>query len=73
MDGASVQKTSLAFFHSLCGGELFNKVCEEDYLTETEACSYIKQVLSAMDYLHGKSIVHLDIKVFRHHIRLVLH
>lgn len=46
----------------LNGGELFEKLCEEDYLTEAQACGYMKQVVQAMDYLHKNNIMHLDIK-----------
>ncbi|XP_066924043.1 death-associated protein kinase 2-like [Clytia hemisphaerica] len=46
----------------LTGGELFDKLCEEDYLTEEQACDYTKQVVQGMAYLHSKNIMHLDIK-----------
>ncbi|XP_057305581.1 5'-AMP-activated serine/threonine-protein kinase catalytic subunit alpha-like isoform X1 [Hydractinia symbiolongicarpus] len=46
----------------LSGGELFDKICELEYLTELDACCYMKQVLEAIEHLHDSSIVHLDIK-----------
>ena len=53
------------FIFRLTGGELFDKLCEEDYLTEEQACDYTKQVVQGMAYLHSKNIMHLDIKVKR--------
>ncbi|XP_066919547.1 uncharacterized protein [Clytia hemisphaerica] len=46
----------------LSGGELFDKISEQEYLTEVEAACYMKQVLQGIDYLHKNNIVHLDIK-----------
>ena len=45
------------------GGELFEKVVEEDNLTEKQVVRYMRQVLFAVQHMHRKSIVHLDLKV----------
>ena len=48
----------------LDGGELFERVVEEDYqLVESECCLFMAQICRGMEYLHSKQIVHLDIKV----------
>ncbi|KAJ8109390.1 hypothetical protein ONZ43_g6150 [Nemania bipapillata] len=44
------------------GGELFDRICEKGKFTEKDASQTIKQVLGAVDYLHGKNIVHRDLK-----------
>ncbi|KAK3740114.1 hypothetical protein QZH41_012351 [Actinostola sp. cb2023] len=46
----------------LSGGELFEFLSEQEFLTEDEAVGFLKQVIEAIDYLHSKSIAHLDIK-----------
>ena len=44
------------------GGELFEAISEQGAFTE-EDCAYImRQVLSAVNYLHSKNIMHRDIK-----------
>lgn len=45
------------------GGELFERIVEEDYLMEEDAIDYVRQVLEGLKYMHSKSIVHLDLKV----------
>ena len=40
------------------GGELFDRICEQGKFTEKDASQTIKQVLSAVDYLHRNNVVH---------------
>ncbi|KEY71284.1 hypothetical protein S7711_08865 [Stachybotrys chartarum IBT 7711] len=44
------------------GGELFDRICEQGRFTEKDASQTIKQVLSAVDYLHKNNVVHRDLK-----------
>jgi len=44
------------------GGELFDKIVEKGTLTEAEAAAIMKQLISAVNYIHSNSIVHRDLK-----------
>lgn len=44
------------------GESLDDKIKREGYLSEPQALAYIKDVASALAYIHSKSINHLDIK-----------
>lgn len=47
----------------LCeGGELFNRIVEKGCFTENEASRVMRQIGSAVQFLHSKGIVHRDIK-----------
>eukprot|EP00092_Neocalanus_flemingeri_P063530 GFUD01076901.1.p1 GENE.GFUD01076901.1~~GFUD01076901.1.p1 ORF type:complete len:354 (+),score=89.18 GFUD01076901.1:116-1063(+) len=47
----------------LDGGELFDKVADEDFiLTEVNCCLFLKQICMGVAYLHSNNIVHLDLK-----------
>lgn len=41
---------------------MFDKVIERGYLSEIEAAEIIKQLLSAVFYIHKNNIVHRDLK-----------
>ena len=45
------------------GGELFQKVIEEDTLTEKQVIGYIRQILYGVHHMHRKEMAHLDLKV----------
>lgn len=44
------------------GGDLFSLIEREKKLDEKRVCEIIRQLASALQYLHAKSIVHRDIK-----------
>ena len=54
------------YFHivmELCSGkEVFDKIVEENCLTEIKVAKIIYKVLSAINYCHAKGITHRDIK-----------
>lgn len=55
---------SVSFF--LCriqGGELFERVIEEDYELTEKACTvFMRQICEAVDFIHSQRILHLDLK-----------
>jgi calcium-dependent protein kinase len=44
------------------GGELFDKIVEKGTLSEAEGAGIMKQLLSAVSYIHSNNIVHRDLK-----------
>ncbi|KAM8824765.1 myosin light chain kinase, smooth muscle [Synchiropus picturatus] len=47
----------------IAGGELFERIVDDNFEhTESASVHYIQQILEGMDYMHQRSIVHLDLK-----------
>ena len=44
------------------GGELYDRIVERGSYTEKDATDLIKQILSAVSYMHSKGLVHRDLK-----------
>ena len=50
-------------FFSASQGNFLNYLCQLGALHERSIADFVKQILTAIDYLHSKGLVHLDIKV----------
>jgi len=44
------------------GGELFDQIVQKGSFNEDEAANVVKQILSAVNYIHSNNIVHRDLK-----------
>ena len=42
----------------VCGGELFDRIVQKTFYSEKEARDLVKVLLDALNYMHGKKIVH---------------
>lgn len=65
-------------FPSIQGGELFERVIEEDYVLTEKACTvFMRQICEAVEFIHSRQILHLDLKPenvnFTFHIPLPPH
>merc|ERR1719161_3323080 len=60
---AGDKMTNLYLVMELCeGGELFDRIIDAGFFSEHDAAWTMKQVMSAVNYLHSKSITHRDLK-----------
>lgn len=54
---------SCQFYFSVAGGELFDRVADEDLeLTESDCVHFMRQICQGLQYMHLRSILHLDLK-----------
>ena len=44
------------------GGELFEEILKRKFFTESQAASIVKQLFSAVAYIHSNNIIHRDLK-----------
>ena len=63
LSNQSINHLYVIFSSSLEVGRLFEFICQRQIFDEIEAADYIRQLLTALQYLHNCKIVHLDVKV----------
>lgn len=57
------EQQSVILTEYLEGGELFQRISSADYhLTEAKCRDFTRQILKAIDFIHSKRIIHLDLK-----------
>ncbi|XP_074662623.1 protein Obscurin-like [Tubulanus polymorphus] len=61
-DAYEMKKNIVLVMELLTGEELLDCIIDKDRLTESEVAYYIRQVLEALQHLHSKGVVHLDVK-----------
>ncbi|KAK3566244.1 hypothetical protein QTP86_030032, partial [Hemibagrus guttatus] len=63
LHAAILMPSCLALIEELCSGrELLYSLAERDVYSEMHVCELLRQLLSGVDYLHGRHIVHLDLR-----------
>lgn len=61
---AEIIKKVIFFSCSVEGGELFDRIIDENYnLTELDTVLFIRQICEGLQYMHKMYILHLDLKV----------
>lgn len=63
----SVQAHTYIVMELLKGGELLQRIRQQQHFTEAEASRIWKKLLSGVSYIHSKGIVHRDLKPEVHH------
>ena len=60
----------ISSFCSIGGGELFDRVIEDEFVLTEKACvAFMKQIIQGVEFMHAEQIIHLDLKVKHHHHR----
>jgi len=57
------EKRYYAITEMIYGGELFELFLKDGKFSERDTAVVVKQVLSCVNYCHGKGIVHRDLKL----------
>ena len=61
-DAFETKAEMVVIMELVTGGELFEKVVDDDNLTEKQVIRYTKQILYGVQHMHRKAMVHLDLK-----------
>ena len=56
------KKTFYMVLENCAGGEMFDRIVEKEKYSEHEARVAFFQIITALDYCHGKGVVHRDLK-----------
>lgn len=60
----SVAESPIVLLDSIEGGELFERVIDDDFvLTEKAVTIFMRQICEGVEYIHSQNILHLDMKV----------
>ncbi|XP_060737627.1 obscurin [Tachysurus vachellii] len=63
LHAAILMPSCLALIEELCSGrEVLYSLAERDVYSEMHVCELLRQILRGVDYLHGRRIVHLDLR-----------
>lgn len=57
------EKTIYLVLDLVRGGELFDRIIQNEYFNERDASEVTKQLLEALQYMHERGCAHRDIKV----------
>lgn len=64
---------SLSRTFSVGGGELFDRIIDENYtLMELDAVLFIRQICEGLQHMHKMYILHLDLKVTKSFMFIVV-
>ena len=63
VDAFEYSRQFILILELVSGGELFERLMEDELISEMDVTYYIKQVLQAVRHMHQQEILHLDLKV----------
>nr|XP_060627597.1 myosin light chain kinase 2, skeletal/cardiac muscle [Anolis sagrei ordinatus] len=62
-DAIETPKTIMLFMEFVEGGELFERIIDEDYpLTEVDCMVFVRQICDGILFMHQMQVLHLDLK-----------
>lgn len=58
------------FCFSIEGGELFERVIDDDFILTEKACAvFMRQICEGVEFIHKQRILHLDMKVRNYRLK----